>query len=355
MSRFLNEQFQGLTEYVPGEQPQDKVYVKLNTNESPFPPSDGVLAVVNSEQVKRLNLYPDPDCKPLVNALAKRYDVDTDMVFLTNGSDDILNFCFMGFCDKGAVFPDITYGFYEVYANLYGVSYETKALDAQLAIAPADYYQAGKTVVIANPNAQTGVMLPLGEIEEIIRQNPDNLVVVDEAYVDFGGESAIPLTKRYDNLVVVCTFSKSRSMAGARLGFAIGAKGVIADLNKLKYSTNPYNINRLTQLAGVAALQEDDYYMENCKEIIRVREYTRAQLQKRGFDVTASKANFLLAAHPKLDGKTLYQFLKDNGVLVRYLGMPRIAQYNRITIGTKAQMDTLLSKIDLALEELHNA
>ncbi len=355
MSRYLNDQFQSLTEYVPGEQPQDKVYVKLNTNESPFPPSPKVLAAVNTDEVKKLNLYPDPDCKPLVKALAERYGVDTDMVFLTNGSDDILNFCFMGFCDGGAVFPDITYGFYEVYANLYGVPYAVKPLDDNLAIRPQDYYAAGKTVVIANPNAQTGVALPLCEVEEIIKRNPDNLVVVDEAYVDFGGESAVPLTKRYDNLVVVQTFSKSRSMAGARLGFAIGAKGVIADLNKLKYSTNPYNINRLTQLAGVAAIAEDDYYMENCKEIIRVREYTKAELVKRGFDVTDSKANFLLAAHPNLDGKALYQFLKDNGVLVRYLGMPRIQNYNRITIGTKAQMDTLLSKIDLALEEKHNA
>ncbi len=350
MSRFLNGKFGGLTEYVPGEQPQDKVYIKLNTNESPFPPSAGVLKAVNTDEVKRLNLYPDPDCKPLVRALAERYDVDTDMVFLTNGSDDILNFCFMGFCDNGAVFPDITYGFYEVYANLYGIPYETKPLDENLSIIPSDYYRAGKTVVIANPNAQTGVALPLCEVEEIIRQNPDNLVVVDEAYVDFGGESAVPLTKKYDNLVVVQTFSKSRSMAGARLGFAIGAKGVIADLNKLKYSTNPYNINRLTQLAGAAAIAEDAYYMENCKEIMRVREYTRAELTKRGFTVTNSKANFLLAAHDKLDGKWLYQFLKDNGVLVRYLGMPRIKNYNRITIGTKQQMDTMLEMIDKALE-----
>lgn len=351
MSRFLNQKFQGLTEYVPGEQPQDKVYIKLNTNESPFPPSAGVLAAVNTDEVKKLNLYPDPDCKPLVKALAARYGVGAENIFLTNGSDDILNFCFMGFCDKGACFPDITYGFYEVYANLYGVQYEAPSLDEALRVVPSDYYQAGKTVVLANPNAQTGVALPLGEIEEILRQNPNTPVIIDEAYVDFGGESAIPLTKKYENLLVVCTFSKSRSMAGARLGFAIGDKGLIADLNKLKYSTNPYNINRLTQLAGVAALNEDDYYMENCKEIIRVREYTRRELEKRGFTVTNSKANFLLAASDTLDGKWLYQFLKDNGVLVRYLGMPRIKNYNRITIGTKAQMDKMLQVIDKALEE----
>lgn len=351
MSNFLNARFAGVAEYVPGEQPQDKVYIKLNTNESPFPPSAHVVAAVNAAQVENLRLYPDPDCKALTKALADRYEVDTDMVFITNGSDDILNFSFLGFCDNGAVFPDITYGFYEVYANLYGVPYETKALDEQFRIHPADYYHAGKTVVLANPNAQTGVALPLSAIEEIVRQNPGNLVVVDEAYVDFGAESAVPLTKKYDNLLVVMTFSKSRSMAGARLGFAIGSKDLIADFNRLKYSTNPYNINRLTQVAGEAALKEDAYYMENCQEIIRVREWTRKALEARGFSVTDSKSNFLLAAHPAVNGKALYQYLKDNGVLVRYLGMPRIANYNRITIGTKQQMQKMLDVIDKALKE----
>ncbi len=350
MSKFLNARFAGVAEYVPGEQPQDKVYIKLNTNESPFPPSKAVIDAIDTAAVNGLRLYPDPDCKALTKALADRYDVDTDMVFITNGSDDILNFCFMGFCDNGAVFPDITYGFYEVYANLYGVPYETKALDDSFCITPADYYNAGKTVVIANPNAQTGVALPLESIEEMVKQNPDNLVVVDEAYVDFGAQSAVSLTKKYDNLLVVMTFSKSRSMAGARLGFAIGSKALIADFNRLKYSTNPYNINRLTQLAGVAALKEDAYYMDNCKEIVRVREWTRKELEKRGFAVTDSKSNFLLAAHPAVEGKALYQYLKDNGVLVRYLGMPRIKKYNRITIGTEQQMQKMLAVIDAALE-----
>lgn len=350
MSKFLNACFAGVAEYVPGEQPQDKVYIKLNTNESPFPPSKGVTAAVNAAAVENLRLYPDPDCKALTKAIAARYGVSTDMVFITNGSDDILNFCFLGFCDAGAVFPDITYGFYEVYANLYGVPYETKALDEQFRITPAEYYNAGKTVVLANPNAQTGVALPLSAIEDIVRQNPDNLVVVDEAYVDFGAQSAVSLTKKYDNLLVVMTFSKSRSMAGARLGFAIGSKGLIADFNRLKYSTNPYNINRLTQLAGEAALAEDAYYMDNCQEIIRVREWTRKELEKRAFTVTDSKSNFLLAAHPAVGGRALYQYLKDNGVLVRYLGMPRIENYNRITIGTKEQMQKMLDVIDTALE-----
>ncbi len=350
MSTFLNTRFRGVAEYVPGEQPQDKVYIKLNTNESPFPPSQAVLDAIDTAAVEGLRLYPDPDCKALTKALADRYDVDTDMVFITNGSDDILNFAFMGFCDNGAVFPDITYGFYEVYANLYGVPYATKALDADFCINPADYYHAGKTVVLANPNAQTGVALPLSAVEEIVKQNPDNLVVIDEAYVDFGAESAVTLTKKYENLLVVMTFSKSRSMAGARLGFAVGSKALIADFNRLKYSTNPYNINRLTQLAGTAALKEDAYYTEHCQEIVRVREWTRRELEKRGFAVTDSKANFLLAAHPAIEGKALYQFLKDNGVLVRYLGMPRIKNHNRITIGTEQQMQKMLLVIDKALE-----
>ncbi len=355
MRSFLNTRFADLEAYTPGEQPQDKAYVKLNTNESPFPPSEGVLKAVNSGEVAKLNLYPDPACKVLTEAMAKRFGVEKSQVFLTNGSDDILNFCFMGFCDKGAVFPDITYGFYEVYANLYGIPYETKPLDAQLRVTPQDYYKAGKTVVLANPNAQTGVALPLADIERIVQQNPDNLVLIDEAYVDFGGESAVPLTAKYDNLLVCGTFSKSRSMAGARLGFAIGNAALIADFNKLKYSTNPYNINRLTQLAGIAALRDDPYYMDNCKKIMAVREYTRKELEKRSFTVTDSTANFLLAASDEIDGKTLYTFLKENGVLVRYLGMPRIENYNRITIGTKQQMDTLLEMIDKALEGTKHA
>ncbi len=350
MSVFLNTRFRGVEEYTPGEQPQDKVYIKLNTNESPFPPSQGVLDAVNTAEVAKLNLYPDPDCKVLTKALADRYAVTPQNIFITNGSDDILNFCFMGFCDGGAVFPDITYGFYEVYANLYGVPHQTIPLDDNLAVTPTAYHNAGKTVVLANPNAQTGVALPLSDIEEIVRTNPNNLVVIDEAYVDFGGESAVPLTKKYQNLLVVQTFSKSRSMAGARLGFAIGDAALIADFNRLKYSTNPYNINRLTQLAGAAALADDDYYMDNCREVMRVREFTRVELEKRGFTVTDSKANFLLAKHPTIDGKALYTYLKENGVLVRYLGMPRIAAYNRITIGTQQQMQKMLDIIDAASE-----
>lgn len=345
MSRFLSNRYAGLTEYVPGEQPQDKQYIKLNTNESPYPPSPAVLAAVNTAAVSQLNLYSDPDANLLTNALAAQYGVGPENVFLSNGSDDILNFAFMAFCDGGVKFPEVTYGFYQVYAALHGVSYETPALRPDFSIDPTDYYNAGCAVVLANPNAQTGIALPLTEIERIVCSNPDQVVVIDEAYVDFGGESAVPLTQKYDNVLVVQTFSKSRSMAGARLGFAIGPKGLIADLNKLKYSTNPYNLNRLTQLAGVAALSEQSYYDDNCRRIMETRRYTRDALTALGFTCTDSQANFLLARTDRLSGETLYRQLKDRGILVRHFSDPLITDWVRITIGSQEQMETLVAVV----------
>ena len=345
MSRFLSHRYASLTEYVPGEQPQDKQYIKLNTNESPYPPSPAVLAAVNTAAVSQLNLYSDPDAHALTNAVAAQYGVGPENVFLSNGSDDILNFAFMAFCDGGVKFPEVTYGFYQVYAALHHVPYETPPLRPDFSIDPTDYYNAGCAVVLANPNAQTGLALPLTEIERIVCSNPDQVVVIDEAYVDFGGESAVPLTQKYDNVLVVQTFSKSRSMAGARLGFAIGPKGLIADLNKLKYSTNPYNLNRLTQLAGVAALSEQSYYDENCRRIVETRRYTRDALTALGFTCTDSRANFLLARTDAMDGETLYRKLKDRGILVRHFSDPQISDWVRITIGSQAQMETLVAVV----------
>ena len=347
MSEFLSARLQKLAEYVPGEQPRDKKYIKLNTNESPYPPSDGVVAAINDEQVRDLRLYCDPDCKALVQALADRYEVGTENVFVSNGSDDILNFAFMGFCgaERPVVFPAISYGFYEVYANLYGVSYEKIPMNPDFSIDPALFCGTGKTVVIANPNAQTGIALTLSEIEEIVKTNPDRVVLVDEAYVDFGCESAVPLTKTYKNLLVTQTFSKSRSMAGARLGFAIADAGLIADLNKIMYSTNPYNINRLTQIAGTAALAEDDYYMANCRKIMEVRAWTKTELEQLGFFVTDSSANFLLAGRGPIEGDALYRALKEEGILVRHFRDPAISDYVRITIGTPDEMAALISAI----------
>lgn len=344
MSRYLQTKYQSLEAYVPGEQPQDKAYIKLNTNESPYPPSPGVLAVVNAEQASQLRLYSDPECTVLRKELATLFQVEPENVYAANGSDDILNFAFMAFSggDTPAVFPEISYGFYKVFAELHNIPYRTVPLKADFSLDPTDYYQAGGLVVIANPNAPTGLARTRDEMEEIVRRNPDHVVVIDEAYVDFGGESCVPLTRKYDNVLVVQTFSKSRCMAGARLGFAIGNKALIEDLTKLKYSTNPYNLNRITLAAGEEAVRENDYYMNLCNEIIRTREHTTKALREMGFEVLDSSANFVFARHPQLDGEALYLGLKERGVLVRHFTSPKICAFNRITIGTPEQMNVLL-------------
>ncbi|MBE6781842.1 MAG: histidinol-phosphate transaminase [Ruminococcaceae bacterium] len=354
MSKFLSSRFSALEPYTPGEQPRDMKYVKLNTNESPFPPSKKVIKAVNSSEVLKLNLYPDPTGKELISKLAATYGVGEENVFISNGSDDILNFSFMAFCDKekGVCFPEISYGFYEVYAKLYGLDYKKIPLRSDFSINPENYYSSGKTVVIANPNAPTGLTLSATEIEEILKTNSDSVVIIDEAYVDFGAESCVQLTKQYENLIVVMTYSKSRSLAGGRLGFAIANKNLIADLNTIKYSTNPYNINRLTMAAGIASLDSADYYKKCNQNTIEVREYTKTELEKRGFVLTDSKANFLFAKHPKIGGEKYYLALKSKGVLVRHFGSEKIKDYVRITIGTKAQMDILLKTTDQILREV---
>ncbi len=350
MSRFLAPRLSSLEVYTPGEQPQDQPYIKLNTNESPFPPSPGVLRAVSQKEVSRLNLYSDPEAKNLVAALAKHYAVEPENIFVSNGSDDILNFCFRAFCEDGVVFPEITYGFYEVYANLHGVPFERIPMNPDFSIDPAAYRNTGRAVVIANPNAQTGLALSRAVLEEIVRSNPDHVVVVDEAYVDFGGESCAALTGRYENLLAVMTFSKSRCLAGARLGFAIGPKDLISDLKRLQYSTNPYNLNRLTQLAGIAALEDQDYYDECDRRIQATRHRTRQALMNLGFTVTDSRSNFLLASSPRIPGGELYRKLKERGILIRHFSDPKIENWNRITIGSDKQMDALLAAIEALLK-----
>ncbi len=347
MSRFLNSKYKNLEAYTPGEQPKDMEYIKLNTNESPYPPSKEVVEAVNKSEIELLKLYPDPEAKNLKVKLATLHGVSEKNIYLANGSDDILNFAFMAFCGDGkeAIFPDITYGFYKVFAELHSVKYKTLPLEKGFSIDYKKYFNAKGMVVIANPNAPTGINLPLEAIEEVVKNNPDNVVLIDEAYVDFGGESAYKLTKKYDNLLVVQTFSKSRSMAGARLGFAIASEGIIEDLEKIKYSTNPYNINRLTMVAGEAAVDSNDYYMENCKKICNTREYTTKELEKLGFQVIDSKTNFIFAKHPDFDGKWIYDELKAKGILVRHFTNERICEYNRITIGSKEQMKIFVEKI----------
>lgn len=347
MSKFFSPAHASLTAYTPGEQPQDKKYIKLNTNEAPFSPPQAVLDAVNSAEVSRLNLYPDPDCNLLREAIAKKYGVSKNQVILGNGSDEILQYLFLAFSygNCGAAFPDITYGFYKVFAALYNIEAEKIPLCENFEISYKDYLNKNKTIFIANPNAPTGIMMPLSEIEEIAASNPGNVVVIDEAYVDFGGESAIKLLPKYKNLVICRTFSKSRSLAGARLGFAIADEEIINDLNTVRCSLNPYNINRLTLLAGKAAIESDEYYDGICGEIIKNREELTEELEKIGFSVLPSKANFIFAKHKTLGGEMLYKELKEKGVLVRHFKDSRICDFLRITIGTKEECNILLSKL----------
>ena len=340
MSRFLSRRFESLEAYTPGEQPRDQKYIKLNTNESPYPPSNEVLERVTKAEVCKLNLYPDPTGKVLKKKLADLYGVQPENVFLSNGSDDILNFAFMAFCDKehGVAFPDISYGFYPVYAELHGIPSLEIPLKEDFSIEMNDYKNTGKMTVIANPNAPTGMSITLEEIENLLLTNQDQVFVVDEAYVDFGGDSAAILTKTYENLLVVQTFSKSRSLAGGRLGFAIASKGLIEDLEKIKFSTNPYCINRLTMIAGEASIDSNDYYMENVKKIIETRENLVASLKEHEFHVLDSKANFIFVEHEKIPGKLLYEKLKERGVLVRYFSKKRIENFIRVSIGTEEDM-----------------
>ena len=351
MSIFLNSKLSKLEAYTPGEQPQDKKYIKLNTNESPYPPSQGVIKAITEQEVKDLRLYCDPECKKLKTAMAELYNVGTENVFLSNGSDDILNFAFLAFGENGVAFPDITYGFYQVFAELHNLKAEIIPLKDDFTIDTARFMGQNKLVVIANPNAPTGISLSLSVIEEIVKNNPNNVVLIDEAYVDFGGESCAELTKKYNNLLCVGTFSKSRSMAGARLGFAIANAELIADLEKIKYSTNPYNINRLTQAAGLAAVKENDYYMENCKKIIKNRDFTVSELKNLGFEILPSCANFIFAKSAKIDGKELYLKLKEKGVLVRHFESIRIKDFNRITIGSIEEMQSFIQKVKAILGE----
>lgn len=352
MSRFFVERHASLVPYTPGEQPKDSQYVKLNTNESPFPPSPAVLAAAARES-GRLQLYSDPECTPLVNKLAEVYGVKPTQVIAVNGSDEILNFAFMAFADEKhpLAFPDISYGFYPVFAALNHIPYEEIPLREDFSIAAADYIGIHRTIVLANPNAPTGLCLSLEEIEQIVASNPDHVVIVDEAYVDFGAQSAVGLVEKYENLLVTQTFSKSRSMAGARLGFGIGSEALIRDLNTIRFSTNPYNVNRMTMAAGVAALEENEYYMQNCRVIAENRSFTTQALRALGFTVLDSRANFIFARSDRIDGGALYSELKKKGVLVRHFTKPRIEDFIRITIGTKAQMEAFLRATEEILKE----
>lgn len=353
-SRLLGETARRITPYVPGEQPRDRRYTKLNTNESPFPPSPMVEQALREYAHADLRLYPDPDVRELSADMGRYYGLPPEMVFAGGGSDEVLGYAFLAFSSPGdpVYFPDITYGFYQVYADLFGLESRTLPLADNFTVSTEDYYSLPGNVFLANPNAPTGIALSPEQLEPIIKSNPDRLVVIDEAYVDFApGMSCIPLTRRYDNLLVVQTFSKSRALAGMRLGFGFGHPDLIEGLNRIKYSFNPYNIDRVSMAVGRAAIEDSTYFTLCRDKIIATREQTADALADMGFEVLPSQANFLFARHAKVGGAVLYQALREQGILVRHFEKPRIRDFLRITIGTDEEMGRLTAALEQRLRE----
>lgn len=354
MSKFLSKEAGRLAPYTPGEQPQDQQYVKLNTNESPFPPAPKVVKALSRAEVLKLNLYSDPTCARLVEAIAKRYELQPENVLTGNGSDEILAFAFRAFCGegKGLAYADITYGFYKSQVALFGLEAKVIPLREDFTLNVDDYMDFHGTIVIANPNAPTGMPVSRADIQRLLEADPGRVVIVDEAYVDFGAESCVPLIYRYDNLLVVQTMSKSRSLAGGRVGFALGSPELISALNRVKYSFNPYNVNRLSIVAGAAAVEDEDYFQTCTAAIQNNRAWTVRELEALGFTILPSQANFIFAKSDKIPGGELYRKLKENGILVRWFDADRIRDYVRITIGSLEQMAALVDEIARLLEEL---
>ena len=353
MSRFFSPKFRDLKAYTPGEQPKDRTLIKLNTNENPFPP-DPLVAERVREAAGRLNLYSDTECTLLRQALAKRIGLSPDMLLMTNGSDDGLNYAFIAFCDDQhpAVFADITYGFYPVFARVNQVPFRVIPLGPDFRINPADYDRCGGTVFIANPNAPTGLALSGEELEHVLRENPDSVVVIDEAYADFSGFTAMSLLPKYENLLVIQTFSKFRSLAGLRLGIAAGSPQLIRDLKTIQFSTNPYNVDSLAQAAGIASLERDEMNREHARIIRETRDWVRAQLEARGFESTDSRANFLFVRRDGFPGSALMDRLREKGILIRWFGQERIRDWSRITVGSRQEMEALLRAVDEILEDM---
>jgi histidinol-phosphate aminotransferase len=355
MSRFWSQVVRDLTPYVPGEQPKIAKLIKLNTNENPFPPSPKVLAAIQAElgnDAARLRLYPDPNADLLKAAIAKRHAVTPQQVFIGNGSDEVLAHVFMALLKHEApiLFPDITYSFYPVYCGLYGVEYRTMPLTADFSINPADYSgQPNGGIIFPNPNAPTGRLLALGAIEQILKANPDSVVVVDEAYVDFGGETGIPLVDRYDNLLVVHTLSKSRSLAGLRVGFAVGHPALIEALERVKNSFNSYPLDRLAIVGAVAAIEDEAWFEQCCRAVIATRDTLSDGLRGIGFEVLPSAANFIFARHPQHDAAELARALREESIIVRHFKLPRIDQFLRITVGTDAECQALTQTLQSIL------
>lgn len=330
--------------YVPGEQPTNKNIIKLNTNECPYPPAPKVRELINDMKYEDFRLYPDPEAKSLVNVLSDYYGVPSDQVFVGVGSDDVISMAFLTLfnSDKPILFPDITYSFYDVWADLYRIPYKQIPVDDEFKIHKEDYYGENGGIIFPNPNAPTGVLEDLDFVEDIIKHNQDVVVIVDEAYIDFGGKSALPLIDKYDNVLVVQTFSKSRAMAGMRIGYAFGSKKLIKYLQDAKFSFNSYTMNRPSLALGTAAVEDDKYFKDTCGKIIATRERVKKELTELGFEFPDSKSNFIFAKHKEKSGQEIFDALKSNNIFVRHWNSPRIAEYLRISIGTDAEMDAML-------------
>ncbi len=353
MSRFLDSKYDKLKPYTPGEQPKvNGRLVKLNTNENPYPPAPGVMEILTREEAEKLKLYSDPEAGVLIEAIADHFDLGKEQIIAGNGSDEILAFTFMVFGGKmGKVYyPEISYSFYPVYCDVFGAEGIKVPLKSDFSIDPQDYFDVDGTIIITNPNAPTGIALGLDEIEAILVNNPENLVVIDEAYVDFGAQSAVSLIDRFDNLLVVQTFSKSRSLAGARIGFAMGNREIIADLNRIRFSFNPYNLNRLSILAGAKAIKDEAYFQKTCERIKETRDTFVKKMKSLGFHVLPSKANFVFVTCPDISGEDYFTKLRKYNIIVRHFSDEKISNYVRITIGTPEEMELLLAATEEILK-----
>lgn len=342
MSKFTSDLVNGIAPYVPGEQPRGKTFIKLNTNENPYFTNKNAIKIIDKGVLEKLNRYSDPECSSLTKAIADYYGVDKDNVLVTNGSDEALAFAFFAYGKSGVCYPDVTYGFYDVIANLYCCPIEHIDLNNDFTVDETMYFNSGKTVVIANPNAQTGIELPKEKLENITKNNQSNVVIVDQAYADFGENNAIDLIKKYPNLLVINTFSKSRSLAGARVGYAIGDKALIEDIKKVKNSFHPYNVNSISAALAEQAILDDEYFKATVQKVKKSRNVLSEELKQLGFICLSSSANFVLAKHGKISGDQLYLKLKDNGVLVRHFNDKRISDFVRITVGTEDEIAELL-------------
>ncbi len=347
MSRFLSSRFSAMIPYnTSGDKSPSDDLIRLNTNENPFEPSPKAIEYAHTASLG-LNFYGDPECELLTRKLAEFLNVQSNEIIFGNGSDEILNFIFTGFCENGAIFPDITYSFYAILAEFHGISFKTIPLDENFRIEPSDYFAPNaRTIIFANPNAPTGLFLESSEIERIISHNPESLIIIDEAYADFSGKTCVELIHKYENLAVIRTFSKSRSLAGARLGFCVANENLIQDLRTIKNSIAPYNINSMTQAAGIGAIEDEDYTRENVRTILQTREFVREELVKLGFEVLDSNTNFLFTKHARISGQKIYEELLRRKILIRHFSKPaRISDFNRITIGTREQMQLMLENL----------